>query len=40
METIDISLGTIIFIPLALVGIELLVYGLTQLWYWFIDNEE
>lgn len=40
MESIDISLGTIIFIPLALAGIELSIYGLTKLWYWFINNDE
>lgn len=40
MEMKDIPLFMIILMPLAIMGLELLVYGLSEGWKWFIGNNE
>ena len=40
MEMIDIPMSIIIFMPLAIVFVELLVYGISVFWKWFIGNGE
>lgn len=38
MEMIDVPFMTIIFMPLAILFLELSVHGLSVLWRWFIND--
>lgn len=40
IEMKDIPLFIIIMMPLAIVAMELFVYGLSEAWKWFIKNNE
>lgn len=40
MEMKDIPLFMIVMIPLAIVTVELFVYGLSEAWKWFIGKYE
>ena len=40
MEMKDIPLFMIIIMPLAIVALELFVYVLSEVWKWFIGNNE
>jgi len=40
MNMMDIPMSIIIFAPLGILLIELLVYGLSVFWKWFIGNGE
>lgn len=40
MEIKDIPIGLIMFAPLGILFIELFLYGLSELWKWFIKNGE
>ena len=40
MEMKDIPLFIVIIMPLAIVTLELFVYGLGEAWKWFINNNE
>ena len=40
MEMRDFPLFLIIMMPLAILGLELFIYSLSEAWKWFIGNNE